>query len=91
MIHPDLKAQDLQEQIQLSPFSHGNWKGPGRVPRWPGTHDTSINPAPTAEKNVKRRGFQVMANLHFNSKIQIKPKVVIKDKMKMRIKVIPHF
>lgn len=57
---------------------------------WPGTQSFSTNQLPQPQQNSRRTGLWVIANLHFNSQIQIKPKVVIKEKMKMRIKVIPH-
>jgi hypothetical protein len=50
-----------------------------------------MNPTPTVLQSISRRGLWVMGDLHFNLQIQIKPKVVIKEKMKMRIKMIPQF
>lgn len=63
----------------------GCWEG---APAW--ASGSYINLAPATPAEHKGRGLCVIANLHFNSQIQIQPKVVIKGKMKMRIKANPH-
>lgn len=78
-------VQDLCNQSKLLP-QPGAWEGAlARDIQCPYSSRSS-----PLQQSVRGRGWWVTANLHFNSQIQIKPKIVIKEKMKMRIKVIPH-
>lgn len=78
-------VQDLCDQSDLLP-QPGAWEGAlaRDIQRQYSSRSSPL------QQSVSGRGLWVTANLHFNSQIQIKAKVVIKEKMKMRIKVIPH-